>query len=72
MKPFIIKPISYDARQVALIVRVALYFAPARLQERETAANLDKIAAEMMEPSPAVLEYFGLRVRGEAFVWNPR
>jgi len=68
------QPIRYDARQVALMLQVAMFYHPesvmgsAGLGGRE----LDAMAARKMAPTKKVLDYFRLTVDGSEYVWDPK
>ncbi len=69
------KPIRFDHRQVALMVKVANRSDPRfakKLNETSDVIDLciDLIAEGCMEPSHAILRYFALRKDGKGYLWN--
>jgi hypothetical protein len=71
MTPF--PPIHYNRRQVALMVTFAAYLsADFAGQVGEVATRISMIAAGIIAPTPAILEFFGLQRDGRGYVWNPR
>ncbi len=70
------KPIRFNRRQVALMVRVADYFHPNLAQQvGEPEGAMDLYADLIIEGfplTPALLKFFGLKRDGRSFLWNPR
>ena len=70
------KPIHYDRREVALMVRVATMFDPKFSRKVRKPKYFLELVAVCIEqgygPKAAILRYFNLHRVGEAFVWNPR
>jgi hypothetical protein len=67
------KPIRYNRRQVALMVKIAAYFSVDFASHVGEASTLIlQIAAGELAPTPAVLRHFGLESEGRSYVWNPR
>jgi len=67
------KPIRYNRRQVALMVKIASCFSHSfAAQVGEAPARILEIAAGELVPPPAVLCRFGLEAKGRSYVWNPR
>jgi hypothetical protein len=73
MKRFVMKPIRYNRRQVALMVKVADFSSVSfAAQVGEASALILEMAAGELAPTPAVLRHFGLESEGRSYVWNPR
>ena len=73
MKPFVMEPIRYNRRQVALMVKIAAHFSVSfAAQVGEASTLISKMAAGELAPTPAVLRHFGLEAEGRSYVWNPR
>jgi hypothetical protein len=73
MKPFVMEPIRYNRRQVALMVKIAAYFSVNfAAQVGEASALILEIAAGELAPTPAVLRHFDLKAEGRSYAWNPR
>jgi hypothetical protein len=67
------KPIRYNRRQVALMVKFENYLSVSfATQVGEAPARILEIAAGELAPPPAVLRHFGLEAKGRSYVWNPR
>ena len=73
MTKLTMKPIRYDRRQVALMVKVAAYFHP-HFAERagEAATVIRRVAQGRKAPTLAILDIFGLHAEGKDYVWNLR
>ena len=70
------KPIRFDRRGVALMIRVANFLDPKFAQKVGEPARAIELYADLVEEgcgvSPAVLKYFNLQRDKRSFVWNPR
>ncbi len=76
MKPKPRKPIRFNRRQLALMVRVADFLDPKfarKVGEPRWAIGMyADLMTEGCPPSPAILRYFSLRKERGGYVWNPR
>lgn len=73
MKRFVMKPIRYNRRQVALMVKVADFSSVSFAREvGEEPARILQMAAGEIAPTPAVLRHFALKAEGRSYVWHPR
>jgi hypothetical protein len=66
-------PIRYNARQVALMIQVALLYAPNSIMDATglSRREVNAMAAQRIAPTKAVLDYLRLTVDGEEYVWDP-
>lgn len=65
--------VAFTRRQVALMVSIILIGAPRERLARLTstaAADLRRIAAGGLAPTPGVLSYLELRRSGRKFIWQ--
>src|SRR5580698_253819 len=69
-----LQPIRFNRRQVALMVAVAILYDVDSLQDDtgHTRRELRAIAAQKMEPSRAMLDFFRLKRSRAAYIWDPR
>lgn len=66
-------PIRFSERQVALMVQIAILYDINSVQADtgHTRRELRDIAARKTPPTPAMLNYFRLKRRRSAYMWNP-
>lgn len=73
MTDFILTPIVYDRRKVALWIEVELLFTPDFAKKvKERYSDLLCMADQTLWPSPEVLNFLELTQHEEGFVWQPR
>lgn len=73
MTGFILTPTTYNRREVALMIEVALLWAPDFAKKvRERYSDLLCMADQTLWPSPEVLNFLELTRHEEGFVWQPR
>jgi hypothetical protein len=68
------QPIRYDARQVALMLRVAMFYHPESVMAStgRSRRELNAMADQKTAPTKPVLDYFRLTVDGAEYVWDPK
>lgn len=73
MKIPVLLPQTYSLRQVALMVQVAMLWAPDFAgRVGESRSRIPLMAAGLIPPTPAVLRFFELETEGDSYLWNPR
>lgn len=73
MTTFILKPRTYTPHEVALMVQVALLWAPEfAAKVNEVRHDLLCMADQTLSPSPEVLSVLELTPHEEGYLWQPR
>lgn len=72
-RPSVMQPIRYDRRQVALMVRVAMFYSLNSIMDTtgRSQRELSAMADQKTAPTQPVLDYFRLTVDGSEYVWDP-
>lgn len=68
------KPVRFNRRQVALMVQIAMLYRidSIMMTTGHSPAQLRAMAAGKIRPSRAVRDYFRLKARGSAYLWDPK
>lgn len=73
MRTLTFKPIRYSQHEVAVMTKVANYYAPnLSKQLGELPFIVSGVAEGITKPTPSILKYFDLTSEGELYVCQPK